>query len=178
MSNPAGGGIFAFLQTWEPLWFWEDLSANSGLISETFNTATNVNPSPINGAATINQYVPLGKIGYSTFVMVGNVNSINYYLITAIGSYGAGCGAPSPCIGSPGYATTSYTVGIPSALAYALDSKIDDGLPLSGNVQFGVIINGSTLILGPGAFGGVCYNIITNQYFTTQGICPLAFKFQ
>jgi prepilin-type N-terminal cleavage/methylation domain-containing protein len=175
------GGTGTFAQWSETLWFWEDLSANSGLISETFNTATSADPSPIIGAAAINQYVPLGKIGYSTFVMVGNVNSINYYLVTAIGSYGGGCGAAPPCIGSPfGYANTSYTVGIPSPLAYALDSKIDDGLPLSGSVQFGSIININYLVLGPGWPGGACYNTTTNQYYTNSGtnVCPLAFQFQ
>jgi hypothetical protein len=122
------GGNFSrgYYQDGEPLFFWEDISANSGLIGETISFY----PNPWNGEtwtptcigpACLALYYPPAKIG-NNFVMVYSSNGINYFTITE-----------ATLLQSDG--NIQGAVGLTIQQAYNIDKKIDDGLPQSGQVQ-------------------------------------------
>jgi prepilin-type N-terminal cleavage/methylation domain-containing protein len=139
MSYWNGGqpGLTPYWASGEPLMFWIDLTSANGLninlIDGSFNTAT---PYMIFGASTtgtlINLYLPQAKIGNGNYIYVwsggggwagqGGNNGINYFGLSAITDFYDVVGD----IASNG--------NIPVAQAYAIDAKIDDGLPASGVV--------------------------------------------
>jgi prepilin-type N-terminal cleavage/methylation domain-containing protein len=109
--------------------FWVDLS-QMGLIEGTFNSASatgspgnmtlSTNPGPV-------QFFPQAKIGRGNFVEVwsggpsgGDGN--NYFGVSVVQTMGSG--------GSLG----AYP-GLMVQEAYSIDSKVDDGMPQSGNVM-------------------------------------------
>lgn len=114
----------------EDVLFWVDLS-QAGLIKGTFNTAT-ANSFPdgatVTGPTAIAKYFPRARLGLnnSIFVNCGGVSDKdhnNYYTIsqvTQINATGTGGLLSNP--------------GITVQQAYAIDTKIDDGLPVSGAV--------------------------------------------
>jgi prepilin-type N-terminal cleavage/methylation domain-containing protein len=129
-NNAAGGSFGTGFLTGEEGLFWVDLSA-TGLIDSAFNTAnattvlstgTNVNPT---------LYLPAAKIGSGNYVYVwsggpqlaGTPNSINYFGLSSVTGGIAGC---SNCAAS--------NPALSVAQAYAIDTKIDDGLPQSGQI--------------------------------------------
>lgn len=142
-----GLGHYGYFEgTGETAMFWVDLST-AGLIDGAFNTAT---ASGIPGNATgtsLTLWFPQAKLGQGNYLYVwsGGVNAstsnnnINYYGISAI--------------------NTMYTSGISSApalsvaQAYAIDSKIDDGLPQSGNVTALYLTGTPTWAAGGGGTG-------------------------
>jgi hypothetical protein len=82
----------------------------------------------------LNQYLPQAKLGGGNYIYAfsggwgdnsgTNSNGINYFGINAVTALGeAGC---TNCI--------LPNQGLTVSQAYAIDKKIDDGLPLSGNV--------------------------------------------
>jgi prepilin-type N-terminal cleavage/methylation domain-containing protein len=118
----------------EQLVFWVDLST-AGLIDGGFSAA-NFSTSPGSSATgpTLNLYLPQAKVGSGNYVYVisggwgdesgTNSNGSNYFGINAVTSLGQG--ACPQCLWS--------NPGLTVQQAYAIDSKIDDGLPLTGNV--------------------------------------------
>jgi len=119
----------------EPVMFWVDLSAQ-GLIEGGFNTAsptTIVSGSDITGTG-ISQYYPSAKIGGGNyFVVFGNeyydgtnynCTNINYFSLSSVSTIQA----------SSNLGKILSTANIPVATAYAIDTKMDDGFPQSGNV--------------------------------------------
>ena len=183
----------------EQLMFWVDLST-AGLIDGGFSTATStVAPGSSATGAILNQYLPQAKIGGGNYVYVfsggwgdnagtsSSTNGINYYGISAAYTLGAGCN----CL----YSNPGLTV----QQAYAIDSKIDDGNPLTGNVLAAYISSNNWIWRGfpdntpppTSALGGsstTCYDNGNNsnnpmQYSTKQnggsGVnCGLTFQFQ
>jgi prepilin-type N-terminal cleavage/methylation domain-containing protein len=127
--------------TGETALFWVDLSA-ADLIEGTFNTASCCTPPGSNVPATaLPSYFPPAKIGQGAYVYVYSNNGVNYFGVLAItGINASNAGLLSGGIGGPAGFTTQQ--------AYAIDSKIDDGLPQSGSVtdQF---VNGNA--------SGVCW---------------------
>jgi len=127
------GGVYAWGQEGETLYFWEDLSANSNLIEGTFNSAGG--PGGIgDGCATsagCSTDYPPAKIGNGAFVYVYS-------------GYAANCCSPPYTGFGPNFfglsvVTTTGNVGTSApaltvAQAYAIDKKIDDGLPTTGSV--------------------------------------------
>jgi len=123
----AGGGA-------EQLVFWVDLST-AGLIDGGFSSATSTSfPGSAATGATLNLYLPQAKLGGGNYVYVFSggwgdnpgtaSNGVNYFGINAVTSLGkGGC---STCL----WANPGMTV----QQAYAIDGKIDDGLPLTGRV--------------------------------------------
>jgi prepilin-type N-terminal cleavage/methylation domain-containing protein len=102
--------------------FWGDMS-NVGLaqyVDGTFNAAgCTMTPSP--QATQINLYMPTAKMGRGNYVYVYETNGLNYYGLSYVSAMAAGQITSSP----------SLTV----LQAYQIDKKMDDGLPLAGNVQ-------------------------------------------
>jgi prepilin-type N-terminal cleavage/methylation domain-containing protein len=118
----------------EELVFWVDLST-AGLIDGGFSAA-NFSTSPGSSAtgATLNLYLPQAKLGNGNYVYIvsggwgnnsgTNSNGVNYFGISGVSALGQ-----SDCT-----ACLISTTGLTVAQAAAIDTKIDDGLPLTGNV--------------------------------------------
>jgi prepilin-type N-terminal cleavage/methylation domain-containing protein len=107
--------------------FWVDLSTANGnnvnLIDGSFSTATITVPAATVTTATMSSYLPPAKLGKGNYVYVGSFNNDNnnYW----------GISVPST-IGTSGIMTS--TPGLTVLQAYSIDTKIDDGVPLTGNV--------------------------------------------
>lgn len=119
----------------ETVWFWVDLSANSGLISPNFNSAT-ATPTVVDsqygncGAFPLSKILPPAKIGNNNYISVYSINADNNYFIISNIACLDGNGAPHNIQGS-----YSAALVMTPQQAYAIDSKTDDGLPQSGRVQ-------------------------------------------
>jgi hypothetical protein len=116
----------------ETAMFWVDLST-VGLIAGSFSAAVATScPYTLTSTSNpnLNAFFPAAKLGQGNYIYVwsgpfngaelpGNINSFGISALTAVG----GCGnAP---VSNPALTVSQ---------AYAIDSKIDDGLPQSGNV--------------------------------------------
>jgi hypothetical protein len=110
--------------------FWEDLST-AGLIEGGYNQASPLAPSgaTITGSA-IATYFPPAKVGTGNYVYVWSTGceqsaswtppGLNYFGISAVTSLGS---------------VTFSSALFPVRQAYAIDAKIDDGLPQTGRVM-------------------------------------------
>jgi prepilin-type N-terminal cleavage/methylation domain-containing protein len=119
----------------EQLVFWVDLST-AGLISGGFSAANFSSNPPSNSSSVISQYLPQAQLGGGTYIYVfsggwgdnsggGNSNGINYFGLSAVSKFGI-AGSCTSCLWS--------NSGLTVAQAAAIDTKIDDGMPLTGNV--------------------------------------------
>ena len=126
----------------EAAMFWQDLTyaggQNINFIDGSFNinpstTMTQLPASSITGT-TINQYFPQAKIGGGNFIYVYSAaylnagftwvsSNINYFGLSAITKVD---------VASFGYLDSQP--GLTVQQAYAIDSKIDDGFPMTGRV--------------------------------------------
>lgn len=130
-ASNVNGGLH---QTGENIMFWVDLST-AGLIDGGFSTATpTTNYATALTGSVIDAYLPQAKVGGVNYIYVmsggwqdgdwGTSNGTNYYGLSQVTSIGGtGC---EPCLFSK--------AGLTVQQAYNIDSKIDDGLPLTGNV--------------------------------------------
>jgi len=163
--------------------FWEDLSSAS-----LINTAL-----PANGVQSINcnlwftnltstagnlyvgNWIPHGEIFPETFVYVYRINGTHYYGLSGQNTETAGIAEYMR--GNP---------NIPVVLAENIDTKIDDGKPLTGSVNVTYIYGSADTTNASGGPGnganGVCSNYDANQYLTathgTKPECALSFKMQ
>jgi prepilin-type N-terminal cleavage/methylation domain-containing protein len=140
VSANAPNSNAGWLQWGEPVMFWVDLST-AQLIDGTFNTAT---PTYTSTQQPPNQFLPPAKIGGGNYIYVysGGLsyqtpNNINYFGLSAVSYINNSC--PSCLDSNPG-----LTVG----QAYAIDKKIDDGSPQSGNVTAAYISFSTPLYAG------------------------------
>jgi prepilin-type N-terminal cleavage/methylation domain-containing protein len=127
-------------------------------------------------STTLGQYVPSGKIGYSTYILIYSYNGANYFVLEALSG--------SLANGRP----TASGSQFPVIAAYKIDAKVDDGLPTSGNVQAWYLgaASGVAPTLANNAASdtsSTCYNTTNNTYsIGYQGgvgvNCALAFMFQ
>jgi hypothetical protein len=85
-------------------------------------------------------YWPEAKLGGGNYVYVFSQNGVNYYGVSAVQSFAVG--DIPPFTTGPGMTVKQ---------AYMIDSKVDDGLPMSGTV--GAVY----LSIGPG-WGGLYVN--------------------
>jgi prepilin-type N-terminal cleavage/methylation domain-containing protein len=175
--------------------FWVDLSsaAAGNLIDGGFNTASPTSgPSgPLTGT-NINSYLPQAKLGRGNYIYVfsgaygdnaqGTTNGLNYFGLANVTSLALACGM---------YTTPLLTV----QQAYAIDNKLDDGFPTSGNVTAEYLSCGISWVSGVPNIGQhisasstTCYDNGGNSSAAMQytlGVnngagpnCALAFKFQ
>jgi prepilin-type N-terminal cleavage/methylation domain-containing protein len=130
----------------ETAFFWEDLSANSNLIEGGFNTAVDGDVGSYIPATVL----PAAKLGTGNFVYVYAANSRNYFGVSNIGIIAVGMAYPS-----------GNNPGVTVQQAYAVDAKVDDGLPQTGNVTanyqnwdlFANYVNGAVWAAGGGVAG-------------------------
>jgi prepilin-type N-terminal cleavage/methylation domain-containing protein len=179
-----GGPTYGWTPFGETVFFWEDLSS-AHLIDQSFSTASEtVGP---NGILSPNLFVPQAALPGATIEVfsvcqsVGNTcftgsAGINYFALMVL--------SPASEWGMFGEASGGITV----AQAYMIDSKLDDGLPTTGNVQaffpnhsFSDIPYWSTNAATPSAI--TCYDTTSKQYSITQNNgaganCGLSFRFQ
>ena len=195
-SNASGGNAAWSAIVGETGVFWVDLST-ANLIDGGFNTASTTNNigAPVTSTTTpaFSAFYPVAKIGNGNYIYVYSFRQANYF----------GLSAPTQILGKfQLYSSPALSV----KQAYSIDTKIDDGLPQSGNVT-ALYINYSltvTVYLWAGS-GGLywadpytaatpgtstsCYDNgssstgAAQQYSTEQnggnGInCALSFKFQ
>jgi hypothetical protein len=134
----------------ETVIFWADLSV-AGLVDGTFNTASaSSNPGTLSGT-TLNLYFPQAKIGGGNYVYVwsGGINGgngVNYFGVAEINQVGAGWEVLGPGGDLP--------ESIPIAQAYAIDAKLDDGFPYTGNVTTIELYGGPRYSAGTTGNGG------------------------
>ena len=125
----ASGATFALpcCISGETAWFWEDLSSNSGLIEGKFYySGAFAYPYPINDstAIKIKDIIPNSKFTNVYVDVYSNVNGSNYFSLLALS------GGWIDDNGAIWNAKTMLTV----RQAYAIDKKLDDGYPQTGNV--------------------------------------------
>ncbi len=130
-------------QTGETTVFWRDLST-AGLIDGSFSTATEYAGGYSNCVTTaistpsLDAYFPTAKLGQGNYVLVwsgglsglqccgGLGNSVNYFGVGAVPSL--------TCWGAETNVNAPSATGLSVQQAYAMDRKVDDGMPQSGNV--------------------------------------------
>ena len=120
------------IQAGETLFFWEDLSS-AHMIEDNFNTASDAQL-PV-GTTNFAAYLPAAKLGAGNFIYVYsggvcpsngtqyNCNGINYF------------GLSAPTNLNSVFDVMLSNPGLTVSQAYVIDTKVDDGLPTSGNVQ-------------------------------------------
>jgi len=120
----------------EVVMFWVDLST-IGLIDGGFNTATPATiPSADITGTNINLYLPQAKIGRGNYVYVWSStywSAGTGFVSLGVNYFGLSAANNIPASSNQGKMTS--TANIPVAQAYAIDTKIDDGMPQSGNVM-------------------------------------------
>jgi prepilin-type N-terminal cleavage/methylation domain-containing protein len=109
-------------QTGENLMFWVDLS-KAGLIPNNLSTIT---PTSLlvyySTPEQVGRFLPAAKIGNSNFMYVYSYNDTHYFGLTGV-----------YYMINPSDMNTFGNLTVQQA--YSIDSKIDDGLPMSGNVN-------------------------------------------
>ncbi len=131
-SNGAGNNLGANEGIGETTMFWVDLSY-AKLIDGTFNRASSTVDPGYLATSSMPAFFPQAKLGQGNFVYVWSGgwpegesgtspgDSLNYFGISPIISITSG--------------SVTSTPGLTVSQAYAIDSKIDDGLPQFGKVM-------------------------------------------
>jgi prepilin-type N-terminal cleavage/methylation domain-containing protein len=177
-SNHSSSGDSLAALMGENILFWADLSS-ANLGGFTYATGSNLTlDANCTNSVTITDVstaLPAGKIGYGTFLHVYSHNSYNWYMLAQIGAFSA----------STSVVTASPT--IPVSQAYNIDTKMDDGLPTTGNVV-AVYVNNSqnSITSAPNAATDsttTCYDNSGPAYsISISGgslpNCGLSFRFQ
>jgi prepilin-type N-terminal cleavage/methylation domain-containing protein len=183
---PCGNIVGGFTESGEPLLFWADL-AQSKLIEGTFTHATG--SSSDNGG--LNGYIysyqvywffPRSKLGTGFVYVYSGVGWSGSSVVSRMGgSAWFGISAISD-IGDDG--ALASTPNLTVAQAYAMDGKVDDGLPLGGNVK--AIYNYGGPAYAPNASTAsstTCFDTTSKTYSITQNNgnnvnCGISFKMQ
>jgi hypothetical protein len=104
----------------------------AGLITGGFNTASPSIPPGVDITGSgIDNYLPTAKLGGGNYVLVYSYNGINYFCVRQVGLIRSAHGwlYPTSNAGGP-FISGAITL----QQAYAMDKKLDDGLPQSGTV--------------------------------------------
>jgi prepilin-type N-terminal cleavage/methylation domain-containing protein len=126
-GNTAGGALQGTTQFGEPILFWMDLTSAGGqnlnLIEGNFSTPGYLNTG---GGANLALLFPTAKIGNGNYFYVYSggttgSDSINYFGMSVVTNINGG-------------GNLSSNPGLTVQQAYAIDTKMDDGLPQMGRV--------------------------------------------
>jgi prepilin-type N-terminal cleavage/methylation domain-containing protein len=156
----------------EPFMFWRQLS-DAQLIDGSFGSLLNTAAECGTASTPASSFFPASKIGTGYVEANTAGDGKNYFIIanfTAIGGCGVGGGTHSTNANS-----------LTAQEAYAIDSKIDDGLPASGTV---FAINGTAnlnLYASWTTVSAVATCVSSGAYAVNPGTtksCSLRFKFQ
>lgn len=133
----------------ETVLFWNDLST-ANLIEGAFKGQDGQSsaPSCTASSATLptSQIVPMAKLGRGNYIMVYGVDGINYLHI--VGSLTEGTG-----ITNQGWMGWTAPFGVTPREAFAIDSKLDDGYPVTGRMQSVDQALANITAVGPGSVG-------------------------
>jgi prepilin-type N-terminal cleavage/methylation domain-containing protein len=187
----AGDVAYAWNQDGENGFFWVDLTVNTHLIQETVGSILIVGgncstpiacsvyfpPAKIGGGNVIYTYSGYAKGCCSTYTGFGP----NFFGLSLINSLEDGNVADGAIPSAPGLTVSQ---------AYSIDTKIDDGMPTTGNVLAQYL--GPSSQCGTGgapcwspkaaaASSATCYDTTSNNYSMTQdggaGVnCALSFR--
>ena len=127
-----GSTPYAWNQTGENLYFWEDLSANSNLIEGTFDSDPGPYGDGCGTSAGCSADYPPAKIGNGAFVYVYSGYAANCCVSPYVG-FGPDFFGLS-VVTDTGNVGAGSAPGLTVSQAYNIDKKIDDGLPTTGNV--------------------------------------------
>ena len=166
----AGGAAGSTALNSETVLFWRDLSS-AGMIDASFTAATDAPAASLANPNAIRAYLPQAKIGRGNFIAVYAESSLNYYQIAGMATTDAG-----------GYPLIAGS--ITPLEAFNIDTKVDDGLPNTGNALArhaagpGVILNDVPQV-------GTCVDLATATgiYLTTTTanatapVCSLRLSF-
>jgi len=136
-NSPTPAGILQ--GAGETIMFWVDLSSAvaGNLIEGGFNTASSTPPlasADITGT-NLNLYLPQAKIGRGNyFYAYGGTYTPDGNTFYGLGVNYFGLSAVSGILSSSNNGRLASAATIPVIQAYAMDTKVDDGLPQSGNV--------------------------------------------
>ena len=156
------GGINAALYGWiqggEPVAVWSDLSTAKLIEGNYIGDPANWYSSDASlSNGSLSKFIPVAKIGNNTSVYTlsafnksvgynldpyfasNNFFSVSAVSLIAFRSKAVPCGSYASCAGD---SNTISNTGIPVTQAYAVDKKIDDGLPTHGNVRAVTALNG------------------------------------
>jgi prepilin-type N-terminal cleavage/methylation domain-containing protein len=133
--NGSGSQVFPEAQTGETAFFWEDLTTNSGLVQGAFNQATDTEEGWNIWEAPQGR-MPTAKVGSGVYVYVYSNNGVNYFGLSYVNAVWLLAGGLD--FGEAGW---NNTPGVSVSQAFAIDQKIDDGLPQSGNVTAQYLID-------------------------------------
>jgi prepilin-type N-terminal cleavage/methylation domain-containing protein len=135
---------FAWSESGENLFFWVDLSTNSHLIEGGFNSLYLQYGFPgsteqCTSNSACSAYFPYAKIGNGAFVYVYSGYAANCNQWGCNGATGIGPNFFGVSIINSDEGTNVANGPLPApaltvAQAYAIDTKVDDGLPTTGNV--------------------------------------------
>jgi prepilin-type N-terminal cleavage/methylation domain-containing protein len=176
-----GGASAALIPLGETLVFWRHMSdANlvDGQLGVTGNSLLVAASGATTGAVTtINQSVPDSRTTPTNSFIAYSVGGLNYYQLT-------------PLSGITANAYTAGTTAITPIQAFNMDSKLDDGLPVSGIVQakgisatpdsapsFNAVSTAATCIVGASATSATStYNRVAATG-GNEGSCSVRFRF-
>ena len=138
--------------------FWVDLST-AGLIDAGLNNNQILAPPPAVSASAVGGYFPAAKIGQGNYVYVWSGgwsfhDSFNYFGIANI--FGENSGILGNMLGSTGLTVQQ---------AFAIDTKMDDGLPQSGLV-IAIIANSNASANGGAGIAWATANISDRQPYS------------
>lgn len=159
----------------EPFMFWRHLS-DAGLVNGNYGSGLNsaAEAAGTSGLDAMNRFLPASKLTGSTIAVGSPLNGTNYFLLTKV----------TAIIGVGAFGTSENP--LTASEAYLMDSKIDDGLPATGNV-FAIDASATTLSsnglnLNPTwkTVSAVAGCVASSAYALTQTTqsCSLRFKFQ
>lgn len=158
----------------ETLAFWRHLS-DANLIDGAFGSsgasAISASAGTVGTVTNVAQSLPPAKLGRGNYVAVYSENGSNDYEINGI----------------TGIASSNYSANNPQMTpqeAYNVDAKLDDGMPMSGNVRAtGSAVSGALNKVGSGvstgATGCALGTTTTDNYTRTNAspACGMRFRF-
>jgi prepilin-type N-terminal cleavage/methylation domain-containing protein len=177
-GNCPSAGSWAWLQGGETAYFWQDLSANSHLI-EGGLTAASLGSFACTSNSACGAYFPSAKTGNGAFVYVYSGYAANYYFggpTTGLGPNFFGLSIiNSVLFGSVNSGAIPPAPALTVAQAAAIDTKIDDGFPTTGNVlaQYLGTNNGA-----PGWSTNGATPSATTCYDTSSGTAKYSISYQ
>lgn len=165
-SNHVSGTI----QTGEPLFFWEDLSA-ALLIKGKFESAPDTGiETDVNGT-NIREYLPAVHIGKGNYFYIYSDDHANYLGMSAVTKIEAPTGT---LVSQPGLTVQE---------AYEISKKMDDPYPLTGKVVAKFVNRGiQSAPFATAASPDTCYDTTSKQFSIRQNEgrgmnCALSFEF-
>ncbi|SRR5579884_155737 len=122
-TTALNGEVLAFFRHLSDAGLIDGSYAATGTTAGTITTSGTLG-SAITSGSGVNLLLPAIKMGRGNFIIPASANSINYFVISGMSSVNINVGG----------IVTGEANNLTPTEAYAIDTKIDDGLPGSGSV--------------------------------------------